>query len=70
MVTVCAYDGSRHRNVHIPLDGLPERPPRASRLRVSATMESPDTALVRAEDLGFGELYAATHKVWEMRIEQ
>lgn len=68
LVTVRPYDRSSHKNERIELDGLPERPARATRLGITAGAESADEYVIKAEDLGFGELYPATHKVWEMRV--
>ncbi len=68
LITVRAYDKSSHRNQRTVLEGLPERPARTTRLRVSAVCMSREELLVTAEDLGFGELFPATHKTWEMRV--
>ena len=47
------------------LDGLPERPPKASRIRIEVSFTSGTTMKVRVTDLGFGDLYPTSHKVWE-----
>ena len=54
-----------HRTVAMKLDGLPERPPKASRLRVEIAFTSGTTMKVKVTDLGFGDLYPSTGKVWE-----
>ena len=53
------------RTVAMKLDGLPERPPKASRLRVEIAFTSGTTMKVKVTDLGFGDLYPSTGKVWE-----
>ena len=68
LVTARTYDKSNHRNERILLEGLPERPPRTTRLEIRASCPSAEECLIRAEDLGFGELFPATHQVFEMRI--
>ena len=67
-VTVVPADGMAHRSERIVLNGLPARPDRATRLRLSASCPSPDVCHIEAEDLGFGELYPATHEVWTMDV--
>lgn len=59
----------KRTNYRMPLDGLPSRPPKTSRIRLSVTCENAGTIRIQAEDLGFGELYPATHKVWTEMIE-
>ena len=54
--------------VRLPLDGLPERPERATRLRLTLSCPDENSCHVRAEDLGFGELFPATHLVWETEV--
>lgn len=61
-------DGS-HRNEKLYLTGLPERPPRTTRIRLQAAMEDARTCLITAEDLGFGELFPATGRTWSMEVE-
>ncbi len=58
------YSKERH-TVAMKLDGLPKRPPRASRLRVEVSFTSGTTMKIRVTDLGFGDLYPSTGKVWE-----
>lgn len=46
------------------LDGLPDRPPRTTRLRLHMEYEEQDRCLIEVEDLGFGEIFPASGKVW------
>ena len=47
---------------------LPDRPRRATRLRLDISFTAPDRCRVRAEDLGLGELYPSSGKIWEANI--
>jgi len=51
------------------LDGLPERPPRATRLRIAVEFLSVDRLQVKVWDLGFGELFPATDLCWTEEVE-
>lgn len=68
-VIVTPLDGGRQRVEEIKLSGLPNRPPRATRLRLEATFESDVKMHVKISDLGFGEFYISSGKVWERDIE-
>lgn len=68
VLTVTPINGSSHQNVKIDLTGLPERPNRATRLRVSCVCSSVDRCQVTVEDLGFGEFFPATHHIWKQEI--
>lgn len=52
----------------IELPELPERPDGTTRLRLTMTMRDAETLSVRMEDLGFGEIYKTSGKVWEVDI--
>jgi len=49
----------------LELTDLPERPDRTTRLRISATPISDEKIEVQIRDLGFGEIYRSTDKVWK-----
>ena len=68
LVTVQYADRAAHRNERIILEGLPERPPRATRIRLTASTEDVTAVKISAEDLGFGEMYPATHQIWTMQV--
>ena len=57
-------DGSVKR-IKMPLDGIPKRPPKTTRIRLRVRFIDTGRCLIEAEDLGFGELFASTHKKWE-----
>ena len=49
----------------IKLDGLPDRPPKTTRLRLRLEFESATTCRVRIKDLGFGEFFPSSGLTWE-----
>lgn len=58
--------------IKLVLNEFPVREERASRLRISVDFIDKETVRITGEDLGFGEIYPATEKVWkqEIRIQQ
>jgi hypothetical protein len=58
----------KEKSHEIELDGLPKRPNRATRIRMELTFQSQELCKVRLEDLGFGELFESSGKVWETVI--
>lgn len=52
----------------LPLSQLPDRPKRATRIRLSVSFSAVDCCKIKAEDLGLGELYPASKRVWEAQI--
>lgn len=49
----------------LELTDLPNRPDRTTRLRITATPISDEKIEVQIRDLGFGEIYRTTEKVWK-----
>lgn len=68
-VTVTPLNGDAVQNVEMCLEGLEQRPKGATRLRLLADMISENKVQIRVEDLGFGEIYPATHKKWKEILE-
>lgn len=66
---VTLLTGKEGKEVEIILDGLPERKRCATRLKLELFMKSETKAGLKMEDLGFGEIYPATHKIWEEEFE-
>lgn len=66
---ITPLDGKTPEEVVIELDGLPERPPRASRMRLEVKFESEQRLNISVTDLGFGEFYPSTGKKWAKIIE-
>ena len=53
----------------IPLEGLPKRPAKMTRLSISIEFFSEDEFVVRIKDMGFGSFYKSTNRIWEKRIK-
>ena len=49
----------------LELTDLPQRPDRTTRLRITVTPVADDKVEVEIKDLGFGEIFRATDKVWK-----
>ena len=62
-------DGKGVETIEVELSGLPDRPPKASRLRLSVSFESERRMKIEVEDLGFGEFFPTTGRKWEKIIE-
>ncbi|MDO4489955.1 MAG: DUF5716 family protein [Lachnospiraceae bacterium] len=54
----------------MPLPGLPKRPGRASRLRVCMEYETAGRCRIDVEDLGFGEMFPSSGKIWREIMEE
>lgn len=52
----------------LELTDLPSRPDRTTRLRITATPVSDEKIEVKIRDLGFGEIYRSTDKVWKITM--
>ncbi len=59
----------RDRLERVYLEGLPERPAGATRLRLSVYMQDVEHMVLETEDLGFGEIFPATHQIWRNVID-
>ncbi|MBQ7955650.1 MAG: hypothetical protein IJ282_07850 [Lachnospiraceae bacterium] len=68
-VIVTPLNGKTVRAVEISLEGLPNRPAGTTRLRLWADMIGENKVQIRVEDLGFGEIYPATHQKWKEILE-
>ncbi len=68
LLTSVFRDGKAGKNHRLMLEGLPARPRLASRIRLSAFCPDAERCVVRAEDLGFGELYPSGGLTWELEI--
>ena len=62
-------DGKGVETIEVELSGLPDRPPKASRLRLTVSFESERRMKIEVEDLGFGEFFPTTGRKWEKIIE-
>ncbi len=68
-IQVTPLTGKLPKAVQIYLDGLEKRPNGTTRLHISLNMPSVSEVKIRIQDMGFGELFPATGKVWEQVIE-
>ena len=68
-IQVTPLTGKSPRLVQFYLEGLEKRPPGTTRLHISLDMPSVVEVNVKVQDMGFGELFPATGKVWEQVIE-
>lgn len=53
----------------LQLDDLPERPPKTTKLLIETSFQSETSCRIRITDIGFGEIFAATGKVWEEQFD-
>lgn len=56
------------RRYPIPLEGMPERPEKTTKLLIHAKYSQEQVLQVRVQDLGFGDLFPGTGKTWELEI--
>ena len=55
--------GKKNRyTMHLP--GLPKRPSRTTRLRLRLEYDAPKSCRITVEDLGFGEMFPKSGKIW------
>ncbi|WP_455721016.1 DUF5716 family protein [Agathobacter sp.] len=52
----------------LELTDMPLRPDRATRIRITATPVSDDKIDIEIKDLGFGEIYRSSNKVWHYEM--
>nr|MBQ4455219.1 hypothetical protein [Clostridia bacterium] len=68
-IEITPLTGKSPRIVKLFLDGLEDRPTGVTRLRVSLKMSSVTEVDIKVQDMGFGELFPSTGKVWEQTID-
>ena len=68
-IEVTPLTGKMPKMVQLYLDGLEKRPVGTTRLHITMNMSSVNKVNVRVQDMGFGELFPATGKIWEQVIE-
>ena len=52
----------------LELTDMPVRPDRATRIRITATPVSDDKIDIEIKDLGFGEIFRSSGKVWHYEM--
>ena len=68
-ILITPLTGKMPKSIQFFLDGLEKRPKGTTRLRLNLFMNSVDEVTIKVQDMGFGELFPATGKVWEQVIE-
>ncbi len=53
----------------MPLEGLPKRPAKMTRLNLSIEFFEEDEFVIKIKDMGFGSFYKSTNRIWEKRIK-
>lgn len=66
---VTPLDGKEKVKITVELSGLPTRPDRATRLNIKVKMASETQIQIRIRDLGFGEMFPLSGKVWTKEVE-
>lgn len=66
---ITPLDGKDPEEIEVELTGIIDRPPRASRVRMTVSFEAEERMKIEIEDLGFGEFYPSTGKKWQKIIE-
>ncbi|MCD8155656.1 MAG: DUF5716 family protein [Clostridiales bacterium] len=62
-------EDSKKKRVSMPLVGLPVRPNRTTRLSLELACTSATQCQITVRDLGFGEMYPSSGKVWRDSIQ-
>lgn len=62
--SVSSIDGPGKKRVVMHLPGLPERPNKTTRLSLDLEYISPEECQITVKDLGLGELFPSSGKVW------
>ncbi len=68
-IQITPLTGKSPKIVQLFLDGLEKRPKGTTRLRLSMTMGSVNEVDIKVQDMGFGELFPSSGKVWEQTVE-
>ncbi len=58
-------ENRKRTKLSMPLDNLPKRPPRTTRLRIRLKFTAVDKCEVTVTDLGFGEMFPSSGMVWK-----
>lgn len=67
-ILLTPLDGKNAREIEIVLDGLSAREAKTTRIHMQVYMESQEHLRLCMTDLGFGDLYPATHQLFTRKI--
>ena len=62
--TISSLEDGVKRLSRMKLNGMPERPPKTTRIRMHLSYASPKRCVIEVEDLGFGEFFPSSGRVW------
>ena len=65
---VLAMGETEKKRVVMHLPGLPARPDKTTRLRLEMAYVSPDRCRITVTDLGFGDMFPSSGKVWKETV--
>lgn len=67
-IKLIPLDNKDIRTIIVNMHDLPKRPNKTIRLQLNVSFESADKGKIIVRDLGFGEFYKSSEKVWEHQI--
>lgn len=62
-------EGGERKTYVMPLDSLPDRPNRTTRLHLEIRCVSPRQCMIRVSDMGFGELFPSSGLKWQESMD-
>lgn len=65
---IMPMEGGAKTRCSMKLPGLPKRPNKTTRLRVSLSCEAENTCVITVEDLGFGEMFPSKGDIWTEKV--
>ena len=66
---VNSMDGKNKKLYKMKLPGLPRRPARTTRMRLTVSCTSKDSCCIEAEDLGFGSFYPSGRRIYRETLK-
>lgn len=66
---ISSMQSNDKKKVSMPLPGLPPRPNRTTRLRVCLECQSETLCKITVKDMGFGEMFPSSKKMWTETIQ-
>lgn len=68
-IILTPLNGKEPREIHMILEGLPERPKRTTRLHIGIELIAENQISIGVKDMGFGELFPASGSEWKKIFE-